>query len=74
VKGITDANSRDFCHAKTIFSFADGTSLYTWKNIFGVDHIFIANADGECQYAGFVGWVDSAGLKRAMDKAIATFR
>jgi hypothetical protein len=74
VKGITDANSRDFRHAKTIFAFADGTSLYTWKNIFGVDHIFIANADGECQYAGFVGWVDSAGLKRATDKAIATFR
>jgi hypothetical protein len=74
VSGMTDANSRDLRHAKTIFSFADGTSLHTWKNIFGVDHIFIANADGGCQYAGFVGWVDSAGLKRATDKAIASFR
>ena len=70
VSGITDANSRDLRHAKTKFSFADGTSLHTWKNIFGVDHIFISNSDGECQYAGFVGWVHSAGLKRAIGKAI----
>ncbi len=67
VSGMTDANSRDLRHAKTIFSFEDGTSLHTWKNIFGVDHLFITNADGECQYAGFVGWMHSAGLKRAID-------
>ncbi|PZV15979.1 MAG: lysophospholipase [Pseudanabaena sp.] len=73
VPGITDANSQDFCHAKTVFSFADGTSICTWKNIFGVDHVFITNGNGECEYAGFVGWVDSAGMKKAISQATKSY-
>lgn len=74
VPGITDASERDFSKAKTIFSFADGTSIRTWKNVVGVNHIFIANQYGKCEYSAFVGWVHSKGLQQAIDIAIQSFR
>ena len=74
VPGITDASQRDFSMSKKVFSFADGTSIRTWKNSVGVDHIFIANKYGKCEYAGFVGWVHSIGLFIATDMAIKIYR
>lgn len=73
VPGITDASERDFHSGKTIFSFADGTSIRTWKNIVGVNHIFIANKHGKCEYAAFVGWIHSTGLQEAINIAIKSF-
>ncbi|MEO0841547.1 MAG: lysophospholipase [Cyanobacteria bacterium J06643_5] len=73
VPGITDASERDFRSAKIIFSFADGTSIRAWKNIVGVNHIFIANKHGKCEYAAFVGWIHSAGLQEAIKVAIKFF-
>ena len=73
VPGMTDANAKDFTHAKTVFAFAEGVSLRTWKNPVGVKHIFIANQHGKCEYAAFVGWVHTDGLNRAIDQAIKHF-
>ena len=73
VPGITDASERDFPKAKTIFSFADGSSIRIWNNLVGVKHIFIANKDGKCKYAAFVGWIHSAALVEAIDVAIKSF-
>lgn len=74
VPGITDASERDFHQAQTLFSFADGTSIRTWSNLVGVKHIFIGNADGKCEYAGFVGWIHSVELESAIHVAIQLFR
>lgn len=74
VPGITDASERDFPSAKTIFSFVDGASIRTWTNLVGVNHIFIANKRGKCEYAGFVGWIHSTGLQQSIDIAIQSFR
>ena len=38
-----------------------------------VKHIFIANKDGKCKYAAFVGWIHSAALVEAIDVAIKSF-
>jgi hypothetical protein len=73
VPGITDASERDFLRAKTIFSFADDTSIRVWTNLVGVQHIFIANKYGRCEYAAFVGWIHSAGLQQAIKVAIESF-
>lgn len=73
VQGITDANSADVQYAKIVHSFADGTTIRTWINGFGVYHVFIVNSDRRCQYAGFVGWVHIAGLETAIDKAKKIF-
>ena len=73
VPGITDASEKDFPSAKTIFSFADDTSIRTWKNLIGINHVFIADRYGKCKYAAFVGWIDTAGLQRAIDAATQSF-
>jgi len=70
VTGITDADERDFPSARTIHSFEDGTSIRTWTNLVGVQHVFIASQDGKCEYAAFVGWIHSSGLQQAIDIAI----
>ncbi len=69
VPGMTDASEQYFPEAKTVFAFGDGTSVRTWTNLVGVNHVFIANADGRCEYTGFVGWVHTAGLQQAIDSA-----
>ena len=74
VQGITDANSADVQYSNIVHSFADGTTIRTWINGFGVYHVFIVNLDRRCQYAGFVGWVHIAGLETAIDKAKKIFR
>lgn len=67
VPGMTDASERDFPKAKSIFSFSKGISIYTWTNLIGVKHVFIANSDGKCEYSGFVGWIHTAGLEKAIN-------
>ena len=73
VPGITDASERDFPRAIIKFSFPDGTSIRTWTNLLGVNHVFIANKHGKCEYAAFVGWIHSTGLQQAIDTAIQSF-
>ena len=68
VPGITDASERGNPRSKPVFSFGDGTTVRAWTNPVGVKHIFVANACGKCEYAGFVGWVHSAGLNQAIDQ------
>jgi pimeloyl-ACP methyl ester carboxylesterase len=62
VPGMTDAHPCDFAKAGLWFTFKDGTSLRTWKNPVGVDHVFIANPQGQCIYGGYVGWIHCQGL------------
>ncbi len=73
VPGITDASERHFSRSNTVFSFADGTSIRTWTNLVGVEHVFVANSQGRCEYAAFVGWVHTSGLQTAIDEAMSCF-
>lgn len=66
VPGMTDAHPRDFTKAGLWFTFRDGTSLRTWKNPIGVDHVFIANPQGQCLYGGYVGWIHCNGLAETL--------
>lgn len=58
-----------FPRQKTIFSFTDGTSIRTWTNLVGVNHVFIADKHGKCEYSAFVGWIHSVGLQQAIGVA-----
>lgn len=66
VPGMTDAHQRDFYRAKVFMTLKDGTSIRTWKNPLGVDHIFIASPQGQYLYGGFVGWVHAEDLLQAL--------
>lgn len=66
VPGMTTAHHRDFVNAKMLFRLRDGSELRTWKNSVGVDHVFLADPQGIMVYGGFVGWIHSGGLHRAI--------
>lgn len=68
VPGMTDAHERDFPRATIIIRFRDGTTIRTWKNPAGVDHVFVADPAGLCYYGGFVGWVHAAELQRCLSE------
>ncbi|NTW03308.1 MAG: alpha/beta hydrolase [Oscillochloris sp.] len=62
VPGMTTAHLRDFPRARVVLELADGTTLRLWKNPVGVDHVFVADARGQCVFGGFVGWIHAKGL------------
>jgi hypothetical protein len=68
VPGMTQAHDRDFKRANPIFNLKDGTVVKIWKNPVGVEHIFLANAQREMIFGGFVGWVHSGGLHQAIEQ------
>lgn len=67
IPGMTDAHLRDFHRAKVWATFPSGVTLYTWKSPLGVHHVFLADADGTCQFAGFVGWSHAKRLYQFLD-------
>jgi phage antirepressor YoqD-like protein len=63
VPGMTEANRADFQYSKPLFRFQNGVQVNTWKNPFGVDHVFIRDENERCVYGGYVGWIHSSGLE-----------
>ncbi len=66
VPGMTDAHWRDFSRAKIYLTFPNGVTIRRWKNTVQVEHVFVANHQGECLYGGFVGWVHIPALLQAL--------
>ncbi|HEY9879443.1 MAG TPA: hypothetical protein V6D29_13385 [Leptolyngbyaceae cyanobacterium] len=68
VPGITAAHPRDFEKALPIMMLKDGTTVRTWKNLVGVDHVFLANKNGQMIRGAYVGWIHNQGLQQAIAK------
>ena len=66
VTGMTDAHRRDFYRAKVLITFKDGITILTWKNPLQVEHVFVANCQGQCLYGGFVGLIHAEGLRQTL--------
>ncbi len=66
VPGMTKAHHRDFANSNPIMRLRDGTSVRSWKNSLGVDHVFLGDGDDRMIYGGFVGWIHSEGLELAI--------
>ena len=62
IPGMTDAHLRDFQRAKIWARLNNGFTLRTWRHPLGIHHIFLADAQERCQFAGFVGWPDTKAL------------
>lgn len=67
VPGMTDAHRRDCYRAKPYITFKNGITILTWKNSLQVEHIFISNREGQCLYAGFVGWLHAEDLSKTLE-------
>jgi pimeloyl-ACP methyl ester carboxylesterase len=67
VPGMTDAHRRDFYRSKLYLRFQDGTTIRTWKNPVQVEHVFVSDSEGQCLYAGFVGWLHAEDLRKTLE-------
>ncbi|CAN1209256.1 hypothetical protein TUMEXPCC7403_03470 [Tumidithrix helvetica PCC 7403] len=68
VPGMTQAHSRDFKRATPRFTLRDGSVLKMFKNPVGVNHVFIADTEGNMVFGGFVGWIHTDSLNQAIEK------
>lgn len=68
VEGMTDGHERDFERATVIHTFDNGVTIRVWRNLMGIEHIFVACSEGSCLYGGFVGWLHTECLAQALDE------
>lgn len=66
VEGMTKASPRDFKQSEPVMRLRDGSTVRTWKNPWGIDHVFMANREERMVYGGYVGWSDGEKLTRAI--------
>ncbi|MEE3718959.1 alpha/beta hydrolase [Tumidithrix elongata RA019] len=64
---ITDARPHDFLKAQPLIPLQEGLTLSLWKNLLGVDHVFVADAQAKCLYSGYFGWGDAPAFYAAID-------
>lgn len=67
VPGMTSADKTQVQYASSLISFKDGMTIQTWKNLVGVDHVFVIDQHGSCCFAGYVGWIHFDGLHKALE-------
>ncbi len=68
--GMTDTDYRNFERSQTIADFADGTTISTWTNSVGVNHVYVGKTNQQCLYAGYVGLIQRGKLRRAIAKLV----
>ena len=67
VPGMTPADPSDFNKSMKFARLRDNTTIRTWKNLAGVDHVFVEKGR-RCIYAGYVGWIHSEGLQQVLNQ------
>lgn len=66
VPGMTDTDYRYFDRSRIAANLADNTTINTWSNLFGVNHIYVAKPTQQCLYAGYVGLIHTLELGKAI--------
>ncbi len=67
IPGMTDAHLRNFARATLWHTFADGTSIRLWRSPVGIQHVFLASAEDNCLYSGYVGWLHTGDLWQSLE-------
>ena len=65
VRGMTDTDYRNFERSRIVACFSDGTTIRTWNNALGVNHVFVGKQK-QCLYAGYVGLIHALELRKAI--------
>lgn len=68
VPGMTPANLQDVHYSTPYITFRNNIKIQVWKNIAGVDHVFVIDRSGCCCFAGFVGWIHAQGLYQTLEQ------
>ena len=74
VEGITGADKKDTTQSNPHLLFKNGVEIRTWKNLIGIDYVFVTNRAGDCLYGGYVGWLHTKHLQVALDEIYDDFQ
>ena len=70
VPGMTDTDYRGLERSQITIRLRDNLNLHTWNNSLGVNHVYLCQQQ-RCLYAGYVGLLHAAQLRKAI-KTIST--
>ncbi|MBN3947561.1 MAG: hypothetical protein HWQ38_14260 [Nostoc sp. NMS7] len=68
VPGMTMAHSRDFQRATPLFTLKDQIGVKIFINPAQVKHIFLADDKSKMIFGGYVGWIHTKEMNKAIDK------
>ncbi|WP_445627612.1 hypothetical protein [Nostoc sp. DSM 114167] len=68
VAGMTMAHSRNFQRATPFFILKDKTVVKIFINPVQVKHIFLADDNNKMIFGGYVGWIHTKEMNKAIDK------
>ena len=68
VPGMTDADYRYLERSQLAFKLPQNLTIRTAKNFAGVNYVFVTNSSQKCLYAGYVGWLHTFELNKALQK------
>jgi hypothetical protein len=66
IPGMTDDHPRNFVQSEKCMRFADGLKICRWRNIWQIDHVFLASQQEHCLYSGYVGWFHRQDLEAGL--------
>ncbi|ACC85398.1 hypothetical protein [Nostoc punctiforme] len=73
VPGMTMAHSRDFQRSMPHFTLKDKTVVKIYINPAQVKHIFLADCNHKMVFGGYVGWIHTKELNKAIDNIKKNF-
>ncbi|OIP72884.1 MAG: lysophospholipase [Oscillatoriales cyanobacterium CG2_30_44_21] len=62
---LTEIDNLNFKHAQIYKTYADGTKLWTWKNLWQVTHVYVS-AGQQCIYSAYASWQEQQKLAIAL--------
>ncbi len=68
VPGITTAHSRNFHRATPLFTLKDKTLVKIFINVARVKHVFLADRNNKMIFGGYVGWIHTKAMNKAIEK------
>lgn len=66
IPGMTDDHPRSFVASEECIFFKDGLRICHWRNVWGIDHVFLASQEDHCLYSGYVGWFHRQDLRAGL--------
>jgi serine/threonine protein kinase len=68
IPGMTLADPKDFPYSTPYILLENNIKINVWKNLAGVDHVFVTDPLGICRFAGYVGWIHSKKFYQILQK------
>lgn len=68
IPGMTDSNYHHLARSQKSLELPQNITIRTSQNFAQVKHIFVTNDSQKCLYAGYVGWLHSSSLNKALEQ------